>query len=256
MAESAISMRTKRRAQHKPTPADHRAYASPNCRMSLQAWAEPPLYFNVTAAIFGHPPSIFDRKPRSKVEIPLPRDCRRQGFFSRLIQGLQPGTKHPVCLRAGSGCRLCISWPVLRQRLRPACLIHYVMLTFRVHVCFVMFGVLIGVHDSNNIIIFFSFITTNKSDSFHALSPVSTLHLINCCSGLIKFFFFFFKQQPLWRPQQEKHESYWCFTGLLQWEVTVVYLIGYTCSFLPVTTGLLCEISIKHSDCTAQAQPP
>lgn len=61
--------------------ANHRAHASPNCRMSLSASAEPPLCVMSSKAIFGCSPSIFDRKPRSKVEIPLLRDCRRHCIF-------------------------------------------------------------------------------------------------------------------------------------------------------------------------------
>lgn len=56
--------------------ANHRAHASPDCRMSLSASAEPPLCVMSSKAIFGCSPSIFDRKPRSKVEIPLLRDCK------------------------------------------------------------------------------------------------------------------------------------------------------------------------------------
>lgn len=61
--------------------ANHRAHASPNCRMSLSASAEPPLCVMSSKAIFGCSPSIFDRKPRSKVEIPLLRDCRCHCIF-------------------------------------------------------------------------------------------------------------------------------------------------------------------------------
>lgn len=56
--------------------ANHRAHASPDCRMSLSASAEPPLCVMSSKAIFGCSPSIFDRKPRSKVEIPLLRHCK------------------------------------------------------------------------------------------------------------------------------------------------------------------------------------
>lgn len=58
-----------------PLFGNHRAHASPDCRMSLSASAEPPLCVMSSKAIFGCSPSIFDRKPRSKVEIPLLRDC-------------------------------------------------------------------------------------------------------------------------------------------------------------------------------------
>lgn len=59
-----------------PLFANHRAHAWPDCRMSLSASAEPPLCVMSSKAIFGCSPSIFDRKPRSKVEIPLLRDCK------------------------------------------------------------------------------------------------------------------------------------------------------------------------------------
>lgn len=65
--------------------AKRRAHASPNCRMSLSASAEPPLCVMSPKAIFGCSPSIFDRKPRSKVEIPLLRDCRRHCAFCFFI---------------------------------------------------------------------------------------------------------------------------------------------------------------------------
>lgn len=61
--------------------ANLRAHASPDCRMSLSASAEPPLCVMSSKAIFGCSPSIFDRKPRSKVEIPLLRDCKNDCIF-------------------------------------------------------------------------------------------------------------------------------------------------------------------------------
>lgn len=77
--------------------ADHRAHASPNCRMSLSASAEPPLCVMSSKAIFGCSPSIFDRKPRSKVEIPLQRGRRRHGVFCFSFSHsdfAEPTTKH------------------------------------------------------------------------------------------------------------------------------------------------------------------